>query len=1071
MTSTNSENRVIRASAGSGKTFRLTNHYLALLAAGVPPTQVWAATFTRKAAGEILDRIVSRLTEAAASETKANELAEQIGHKGLSQSDFARLLRRVLANIHRLRIGTLDSLFLVLAGVFPLELGLPPGWCICEESEAAAERETALDAVLAGDDDRVEQLARLYERLSPIAAKRAVRDDLLGRVDTLYAAYLAVPQAGWQTQPPPEPDDSVCAIIADVRGIALPADKRFIAAVDKDIEKAAASQWTDFIAAGLAGSLHNGKETYYRKPIPKELADCYARLTAMAAFAINRDLATETGAAYEFLDQFHQQLEAVRRTSGGLRFDDIARALADGLTPAGEGFDYRIDGRVGHLLLDEFQDTSTLQWRVLMPLARQAMVARGSVFGVGDMKQAIYGWRGGRAELLDRLPGELGGVGTEEMDQSRRSAQAVIDCVNTVFQGLAGCVGDEAAKQAAVSWQERFREHSTARHEVPGYVHVETGPAQEEDESTADRRGRHYGWVAQRIAELVRLKPTASIGVLCRKNPTVGRMIFELRQRGIPASEEGGNPITDSPAVEGILSLLTLADHPGDTIAAFHLACEPFATMLRQRGYDPANPVAMAHRVRTALVADGYGPVVAGWAECLKPICPRSDCDRMDQLIEFADAFQPRATLRPADFVALVREYKAATLTTSLVRVLTLHKAKGLEYDAVVLPELDITLKDQHHPAFVVADPDPPELANGFVGRRVSAKLWPLANEQAKEQTQIAAQRAAEESLSLLYVALTRPREALYAYPPGPLTRSHPDSWDTVLMNALSRAEASGITDREEKAVVFSAGDPNWQPEKSAGIPPATAATGGPIRFRDSEPARRRVEWVAPSQQEGGRRVLAANLFGNADPTGRRTGTLHHAWFAAIEWLDASEPSDEKLRVIAHQLPYEGDDLDEQIVIFRAALRRPAVRTLLSKDSYPELQRVETERPFVVRDGSRMVSGRLDRIVWLRDKDGMPAAEVIDYKTDTLSMAELPERVEYYRPQVEAYLQAVATLGNLQTGGVTSVLVFTTIGHSVRIGPLVPQISNPGARKDAAKDGPAVIPIELDELSLTELFT
>ena len=56
--------------------------------------------------------------------------------------------------------------------------------------------------------------------------------------------------------------------------------------------------------------------------------------------------------------------------------------------------------------------------------------------------------------------------------------------------------------------------------------------------------------------------------------------------------------------------------------------------MLRDRGYDPTDPVAMAQRVRTALVADGYGPFVAGWAEKLKPICPRSDCDRLDQLVE-----------------------------------------------------------------------------------------------------------------------------------------------------------------------------------------------------------------------------------------------------------------------------------------------------------------------------------------------------------------------------------------------------------------------------------------------------
>jgi ATP-dependent exoDNAse (exonuclease V) beta subunit len=1070
MTTTSAGNLVIRASAGSGKTFRLTNHYLALLAAGVPPAQVWAATFTRKAAGEILDRIVSRLTEAAAAETKASELAEQIGHSGLTQSDFAQLLRRFLADLHRLRIGTLDSLFLALAGAFPLELGLPPAWGICEESEAAIELENALDAVLAGDDHRVEQLARLYERLSPGAAKRAVREDLLGRVEVLYAAYLAVPRAGWQTEPPPNPDDSVSAIIADVRGIALPADKRFVAAVDKDMEKAAASQWTDFIAAGLAASLHNGKNVYYKKPIPQELADCYARLTAMAAFASNRDLATETGAVHEFLDQFHQHLAAVRGTSGGLRFDDIARALADGLRPAEEGFDYRIDGRVGHLLLDEFQDTSTLQWRVLKPLAQRAIVASGSVFGVGDVKQAIYGWRGGRAELLDKLPGELGGVATQEMDQSRRSAQTVIDCVNIVFLKLDGCVEDEAAKQAAVSWQERFREHTTAREEIPGHVHLETGPAQEEDESTADRRGRHYAWVAGRIAELVRLKPTATIGVLCRKNPTVGRMIFELRQLGMPASEEGGNPITDSPAVEGILSLLTLADHPGDTVVAFHLATEPFATMLRQRGYDPADPLATARRVRTALVAGGYGPVVAGWAESLKPICPRSDCDRLDQLIEFADAYQPRATLRPADFVASVREYKVATLTTSQVRVLTLHKAKGLEYDAVVLPELDITLKDQHHPAFIVADPEPPELAHGFVGRRVSAKLWPLANEQAKEQTRIAAQRAVEESLSLLYVALTRPREALYAYPPGPLSRSHSDTWDTVLMNALCGAEASGITDREAKTVIFCTGDPNWQPQKTAGRPSVAAATRAPIWFRDSEPARRRVEWVAPSRQEGGRRVLAANLFGNADGAGRRSGTLHHAWFAAIEWLDEGEPTDEALRVIARHLPYEGDNLDEQIAMFRTALRRPAVRKCLSKDSYTGVERVETERPFVVRDGSHIVSGRLDRIVWLRHKDGTLAAEVIDYKTDAISMAELSERVEYYRPQVESYLRAVATLGNLPATRVTAALVFTAIGQSENIRLLGPH-ATPRTRQDAIMDVPEFLGVEQDETALAEFLT
>ncbi len=148
--------------------------------------------------------------------------------------------------------------------------------------------------------------------------------------------------------------------------------------------------------------------------------------------------------------------------------------------------------------------------------------------------------------------------------------------------------------------------------------------------------------------------------------------------------------------------------------------------------------------------------------------------------------------------------------------------------------------------------------------------------------------------------------------------------------------------------------------------------------------------------------MLAANLFGNADQAGGRTGTLHHAWFAAIEWLDAGEPSNATLRGIAWQLPYEGDDLDEQIASLRAALSRPAIRALSSKASYPRVERVETERPFVVRESSRNVNGRLDRIVWLRGDDGTLATEVIDYKTDAITVAELPQRVKYYRPALRS---------------------------------------------------------------------
>src|SRR2546428_2982006 len=135
---------VARASAGSGKTFRLTNRYIALLADGVPPTQIWAATFTRKAAGEILDRIVGRLVEAASDLEKMKALAVHIDRPEFNQPEFVGLLRNLLAHLHRLRIDTLDSLFLGMVRAFPLALRLPPAWAICDDADAEVARGGAL---------------------------------------------------------------------------------------------------------------------------------------------------------------------------------------------------------------------------------------------------------------------------------------------------------------------------------------------------------------------------------------------------------------------------------------------------------------------------------------------------------------------------------------------------------------------------------------------------------------------------------------------------------------------------------------------------------------------------------------------------------------------------------------------------------------------------------------------------------------------------------------------------------------------------------------------------------------
>src|ERR1700688_1585778 len=91
---------LIRASAGSGKTHQLTNRYLGLLAAGVEPDAILATSFTRKAAGEILDRVLSRLAEAAGDAAKAKDLAKAIGQNDFGPDHFTGLLRKLLSNLH-----------------------------------------------------------------------------------------------------------------------------------------------------------------------------------------------------------------------------------------------------------------------------------------------------------------------------------------------------------------------------------------------------------------------------------------------------------------------------------------------------------------------------------------------------------------------------------------------------------------------------------------------------------------------------------------------------------------------------------------------------------------------------------------------------------------------------------------------------------------------------------------------------------------------------------------------------------------------------------------------------------
>src|SRR6476469_8525320 len=124
---------MILASAGSGKTYALTNRFVGLLARGAPPERIAALTFTRKAAGEFFDEILNKLATAATDPAVAQRLARDIDAPHLGPLDFRRMLRGVVDNMHRLQLGTLDGFFGRIARVFTYELGLTGAFEVLEE--------------------------------------------------------------------------------------------------------------------------------------------------------------------------------------------------------------------------------------------------------------------------------------------------------------------------------------------------------------------------------------------------------------------------------------------------------------------------------------------------------------------------------------------------------------------------------------------------------------------------------------------------------------------------------------------------------------------------------------------------------------------------------------------------------------------------------------------------------------------------------------------------------------------------------------------------------------------------
>jgi ATP-dependent helicase/nuclease subunit A len=1060
---------LVLASAGSGKTYRVTTRLIQLLALGEEPEHLLASSFTRKAAGEILHRTLKRLAEGASTDAAARELA--IAVTGLEAGDATResgsaappviggriadaafwgeILERVVQKLHRLNIGTLDSYFVRAASSFEQELGLPPGWRIADEPEVRRLRSEVLQEVIE-TMDRTELLT-LLRLVNKRGAERSVHDELLKKLDVLLTldaqvdpgvpnAWHALRAYGPGGERPLSASERE-ALAARIEAIPIPTVKA--GTPNRNWEKALralprcirAGDWLAAIGSPLCRKWMAGEDRYDQRQI-----DCVEEIEEVVdacRTALRARYADQIESLGHLTRRLADALERRRSAAGAFTFEDITRLVgADPLVERSD-FYYRLDAKARHILLDEFQDTSFAQWEAVKPLLDEAASDESRLaVVVADPKQSIYGWRGASPAIVREGAGPLL-QDSATLAVSYRSSEVVLDFVNQVLGRIDELPDLGDVSRAAAEWVVDFHRHVPHR-KKPGYVRVETGPEEEKGNLALCRRA------AERVAELHRAAPGRSIGVLVRKNATVARIILQLRELGVFASEEGGNPLTDSGGCEAVLAALRLADHPGDTIARYHVARSalgPLIGLTEPISDDAAR--ALALRIRRELVEEGYGAWLSRLVHRMAPGCDERELRRLLQLVETGFRYDGSASLRPMDFVRLVEARRVEDPAVASVRVMTVHQSKGLEFDVVVLPELDDPILRRGRGG--IAFPYRPSAVSRvteihpFVPKEVRI-LFPEV-ERACEQ---AVRAEARDGLSALYVALTRARYAIHillAPERKGLTSAH------IIRSAIGAPESNPAD-----SVLFDTGDPQWHGSLSAeeAVQPPTApeaaAPAPSIRLRPGERSRH-LPRRSPSQMEGEALVDPRVLLKLEHGDAMRRGTIVHAWFEGIRWLEDPLPDRDSLNAVArlHQPEIGGEALDALHRDFSRWLGMPEIAGALSSARY-ELASAEVraEHRFIQREAGLLVEGSVDRLVLIRENGKITRAEIFDFKTDRIGGDDvvLEERIGHYRPQLEAYARAIRASYRLDANAVGAYLVML---DAARVVPVLEADGRPSA--------------------------
>lgn len=1069
---------IVQAPAGSGKTDLLIKRYLRLLAIVDQPEEILAITFTKKAAAEMRNRVLAALTldEAAAPvqphERQLYELAQAARSRDSKRNWCLR------SHPTRLRIQTIDSFNAELTRQLPLlarfgaqphisdtplELYEEAARLTLEQLEQGEDWSDAIAALLQHLDNDWHKVKALLTAMLPRRDQWLPR--LVQQPNRAAMEQALANEIGYQLQclrdRAPATIEQELVALADYAARHLPdtASDSPITTCKGLTSWPTATAETLSVWCGLAEMLLTAQGEWRKKPnknqgFPPEGKPEKARIEQLLLDLAGYD---EFRRRLHFVRQLPEpvyepaqwqllealvtllplaaaQLEVVFGARGQVDFTELAlgaqRALGDSEQPTDLAL--RLDYRIRHILVDEFQDTSLSQFRLLESLTAGWTPGDGrSLFLVGDPMQSIYRFR--EAEVSLYLRARAQGIGALSLEPLQlgvnfRSRRGIVDWINQCFTDILPAVMDTAAGAVPFAAAQAWDDQSSIQG-VTVYPRFDNDHAAE----------------AQAVAELIereqRRDPDQRIAILVQSRNHLADIVPCLRARGMKYRAVEIEHLGSQPAVQDLLALTRALLHPADRVAwlatlrapwcglalaDLHAlaAGKPYATLsellddpehLAELSADGRQRLARVWAILEPALADRRrrslrDSVEAVWLALGGPACAHSAAALDDAAVYFdlLDALDQAGDLPSAGTLmeALATLFAPPDPEAGeFLEIMTVHKAKGLEFDTVILPGLGRSGRSDEDRLLLWLERERRD--------RTDLLLAPLTAAGAERDPIYALLRALErerqdyERGRLLYVAVTRAIRQLHLF--GHVNIRETDG-DRELRPPAARSPLALLWPHVEAE--FSA--VQAQPDQN---PTPSVAEVAAISLR-----RLPVDWRLPALSAPV--VLTATVAAGAEIT-PDDWPIEYSWAGEVARVAGVVVH----RLLLHMAVNGVEAWDEN----RLARLQPVIRNMLLAGGLPEerhsdaLARVHAALITTLNDErgrwilaadhregrseyalSRFREGRLENVVLDRSFiDGDGTRWIIDYKTGMHGGSDvetfLDREQERYRAQLERY--------------------------------------------------------------------